>query len=66
MWGHRDIMEAMAVISAQVHNCEHMLIILLAKSGIEIPPELINAGKALSTKTKALQAALDAQAQKPK
>jgi hypothetical protein len=66
MFGHRELYKAIATVSAQVHNCERMLIFLITKSGHELDPQLLGLTNKLKTKTEALQAALDAHALTPK
>jgi len=63
MYGHRDLMEALVIISAQVHYNTRLLHFLVSHNKVEIPQEIVNAANKLERKTKALQAALDAQAQ---
>jgi hypothetical protein len=65
MFGNREIMEALYLISRQVNHCERMLLEMLNHSNIALPDELVRAGKDLSEKTKALRAALEAQQQNP-
>jgi hypothetical protein len=59
------IIQALGTISRQAAHCENKLDLLLQKCYIPLPPELIKAGEDLAAKTKALQAALDAQASQP-
>ena len=61
MWGNREVMQALYLISKQVNHVERMTIVLLNHSQVSLPPELVKAGQDLDAKTKALQAALDAQ-----
>ena len=65
MYGHRDIMEALAIISAQVHHCERMLKFHLEQAGHNIDPQLLALSEQLKAKTEALQAAINSQAQQP-
>lgn len=53
---------ALITISHQVSVNHQLLVELLKNQKVELPPELVAKGQELAEKTKALQAALDAQA----
>jgi hypothetical protein len=61
----RWIVEALVTQSWHLKHIEHKLDILLKHHEIKLPPELVKAGRDLHVKSEALQAALDAQKQKP-
>ncbi len=61
----RWILDGIRIVMRQLRHIEHKQDILLQHLGAQIPPELVQAVDELTTKSKALQAALDAQAQKP-
>jgi hypothetical protein len=56
------VIEAMVIQHRQLKHLDHKLDILLQHLGAQLPPELVKSGHDLATKTKNLQAALDAQA----
>jgi hypothetical protein len=61
----RWVIDALLILHKRARHIEAKQDILLQHLGAALPPELVKAGEDLSVKTKALQAALDAQAQQP-
>lgn len=59
------IIQALIIISKQINHLEHKVDVLSQHLGAQLPPKLVKTGLDLQAKTKALQAALDAQAQQP-
>jgi hypothetical protein len=64
-WFQKLIVDAVLQIFKQLRHIEHKQDLLSQHLGVALPPELVKAGNDLADKTKALQAALDAQAQQP-
>lgn len=56
------LVQSILTVSRQVQHCQHLLNHLIDDIDIQLPSELVEAGKSLADKTKTLQAALDAQA----
>lgn len=59
------VIDALILSHKQSRHIERKLDALMQHLGAQLPPELVQAGHDLSDKSKALQAALDAQAQQP-
>jgi len=59
------VIDGLRILMRQNRHVEKKVDMLLQHLGAQLPTELVQAGQDLSEKTKALQAALDAQASTP-